>query len=153
MIAMNRLGWWLLLGILVVAVAGCDEINTPSGPPQSDRAEAPSETVSSAEASLLLEDLNGRLRPSRRCDNDAPHLAASYAERIPNRGTAACRFSNGSPLVIYIVRSGQKTYERHFAYQRGPSYFLYGPTWVVIAHLLTPREALDVLRDDLGAIG
>jgi hypothetical protein len=102
---------------------------------------------------LLLEDLNDRLRPSHRCDDDAPYIATSYAERIRNRETAACRFSNGSPLVIYAVRSGKRTYERHFAGQRGPFYYLYGPTWIAIADLLTPRDALDVLREDLGATG
>lgn len=152
MIAMKRLGSWLLLGTLVLAVIGCDETTTASRPPEADRPEATSETASSGEAALLLENLNTRLIPSHRC-TDEPDLAASYEERIRNRDTAACRFSNGSPLVVYVVRNGQKTYERHFAYQRGPSYFLHGPTWVVIADLMTPREALDVLRDDLGATG
>ena len=145
---MKRLASWLLLGTLVLAVAGCDETT-----PERDRAEAPPESTGSGEAGLLLEDLNERLAPSRRCSDDAPYLAANYAEMIPNRDTAACRFSDGSPLVFYAVRSGKRTYERHFAYQRGPSYHLYGPTWIVVAHILAPREALDVLRDDLGATG
>ena len=143
----------MLVGTLFLVAASCDETSTPSGPSESDRAQAPSETTNPGEASLLLEDLNDRLSPSHRCDDDAPYLAASYAERIRNRDTAACRFSDGSPLVIYSVRDGQRTYERHFRGQRGPFYYLYCPTWIAIAYLLTPCDALDVLREDLGATG
>ena len=153
MVVMKRFGCWLLLGGLVLALAACEETDSISNPPDSDQSEAQSETPSPGEAAALLQDLNRRLKSSSRCDVDAPHLAASYAERVPNREVAACRFSNESPLVVYAVRSGQKTYERHFAYQRGPFYYLYGRNWIVIAYLLTPREALDVLREDFGAVG
>ena len=142
----------MLVGCLVLVLASCDTDST-SSPADSGQPEARSHTPGSGEAAALLRDLNSRLEVSQRCDIDAPYLAANYAERIPNSDTAACRFNNESPLVVYAVRSGKKTYERYFEGQRGPSYFLYGPNWIAIAYMLTPHEALDVLRKDFGAVG
>lgn len=149
MIVMRRFACWLLLSSLLLALAACDETDLTSSPSASNQ----SETLGSGEAAALLQDLNSRLKPPRRCADDAPYLAVDYAESIPNSDTAACRFRNGSPLIVYVVRSGKKTYERHFEGQRGPSYFLYGRDWLIVADIGTPRRVLDILREDFGAVG
>ena len=139
---MKRPAAWLLLGALFLGVAACDRASEPGADP----AGAAFTSVGSGEAAKLIEDLNERLKPADRCTDDAPYMAEDYAGRIRNRSTAACRFSDGAPLVVYVVRNGQKTFERHFAYQRGPSYHLFGPDWVAEAYISTPDAALEVLR-------
>ena len=146
MIVMKRFGSWFLVSSLLLALAACDEADSTS---QSDQ----SETLGSGEGAALLQDLNSRLKPPQQCSDDAPYLAADYAERIPNSDTAACRFKNASSLVVFVVRSGKKTYERYFEGQRGPSYFLYGRDWFIVAGIGTPQRVLDILREEFGATG
>jgi Tol biopolymer transport system component len=103
-------------------------------------------------AARLIENLNSHLKPSLRCGVQNPHLTFGYAGNIPSRDAARCRFKNGIPLDVVIVRNGKKT-DRRYGQTRAPEYYLYGPRWFVIAPIGTPQEALDTLREEFGAVG
>ncbi len=144
---MSTLSPALLAATLALSLVACD----PS--PQSQQGSARTATKDDhGAAARLIEDLNSHLKPSSRCDIRDPHLTTGYAESVPSQDAARCRFKNGVPLDVVIVRNGKETYRRHgrtFA----PNYYLYGPTWFVIAPLGTPQQALDTLRYEFGAVG
>jgi hypothetical protein len=145
---MRRLSPALLAATLALSLAACDLAS------QSQQGSASNATEADyGPAARLIENLNNRLKPSLRCDIHRPHLTTGYAQDIPKQDAAACRFSNGVPLSVLIVRNGEATYERHFGGARGPFYYLWGPTWFVIAPLGTPQQALETLRDEFGAVG
>ena len=144
---MRTLSTALLAATLVLGLVACD----PNPQPQQDPRGTATE-VDYGPAARLIEDLNGHLKPSSRCDIRNPHLTTGYAGNIPSQDAARCRFKDGVPLDVVIVRNGKKTYRR-YGRTFAPNYYLYGPTWFVIAPISTPQEALDTLRDEFGAVG
>ncbi len=82
-----------------------------------------------------------------------PDIRTGYAENISNQGAAVCKFSDGTPLFVLIVRNGEATYERQFSSALGPNVYLRGPTWILIAPHTAPPEAFAAIRQALGATG
>jgi hypothetical protein len=145
---MRKLSPALLAATLALSLVACDPTSQSQQGPASTNTE-----VDYGPAARLIENLNDRLKPRSRCDIHRAHMTTGYAEDIPNDDAASCRFSNGVPLSVLIVRNGEATYEHHFGRARGPFYYLWGPTWFVIAPLSTSQEVLETLRDELGAVG
>jgi hypothetical protein len=135
--------------ISLIVLAACENSSTS---PSDDRSPDLGKKGAFQDAELLIHDLNDHLRSSLRCDIHQPDLTG-YAERIPNQDAAGCRFKNRVPMVVLIVRNGKQTYRQYIGRTFAPFYYLRGPTWLVIAPLGTPQEALETLRDELGAVG
>ncbi len=97
---------------------------------------------------LLVSELNEQLRKAGApgCSMKTPNLKTGYARKIPNQGAAVCKFSDGIPLFVLIVRNGEETYERHFSSAHGPNVYLRGPTWIMITPHTAPPEALAEIR-------
>jgi hypothetical protein len=105
--------------------------------------------VEENDAVRLMSDLNEHLDEAGapRCAMKNRDLETGYAATIPNQGAAVCRFPDGSPLFVLSVADGEKTHRRHIGRQFGPNRYSRGPTWIVIADITTPPEALTVIKN------
>jgi|AntDryMetagUQ889_1029465.scaffolds.fasta_scaffold13320_1 hypothetical protein len=140
--------------LCALVVTACDPSDS-SGPAETSSTVEPKEAATYQDARLFVNDLNERLQliDASKCTMKDPDLQSAYAKKIPNEGAAVCRFSDGTPLYVLIVTSGEDTYQRHFSDAHGPNVYLRGPTWIAITPHTAPANALAVIRRELGATG
>ena len=152
-----------LIGLLVLVLvpAGCTADQSSPIDPQAKASPARSpsqigEPMSFTDADALVNKLNSigvSCEPFEKGNRYSRRDRPRREPAIPHRDAAVCRLSNGAWLSVMIVRDAQRTFDKHFAGSHGPSYQLYGTTWMMIVPNTAPPEVVEQIRTHLHAKG
>lgn len=148
----------LLVGPLLVACTG-DDAAPPTSQPQASPQETTAEISNSrsfADADSLVNELNDigvACEPFKKGSRDARRARTSRGPAIPHRDATVCQLSNGAWMSVLIVRDGQEAFDKYFAMSHGPSYQLYGETWLLIVPNTAPAGVVDEIRSEFEAKG